>query len=157
IKTLQAEGKTYTLTTADLLKLQAAGVSEAIMHAMTEPKSGAASAAAAPAASAAPAAATARGATPFPPDLADVPAVRKRRLAVRPFDYSTVTTWVNYWFNNNTNIGEGIRAMLTVRMAQSKNITLLERTNIKDVMAEQDFGASNRVKKGSNARIGQIT
>src|SRR5262249_40558176 len=97
------------------------------------------------------------GATPFPPDLADAPVAKKRRLSVDPFDYSTVTTWVNYWFNNNTNIGEGIRAMLTVKMAQSKNITLLERKKINTVMKEQDCGASNRVKKGSNARIGQIT
>jgi len=160
IKTLQAEGKTHTLTTADLLKLQAAGVSEGIMHAMTEPKDASAATATAAAPTAAPAAAPAalaKGATAYPPDLADLPASRKRRLAVQPFDYSTVTTWVNYWFNNNTNIGEGIRAMLTVRMDQSKNITLLERTNIQDVMKEQDFGASNRVRKGTNARVGQLS
>ena len=129
IKTLQAEGKTHTLTTADLLKLQAAGVSEGIMHAMTEPKDASAATATAAAPAAAPAA-LAKGATAYPPDLADLPASRKRRLAVQPFDYSTVTTWVNYWFNNNTNIGEGIRAMLTVTMDKSRNITLLERTNI---------------------------
>src|SRR6185436_10257485 len=138
VRTLQREGKTYTLSTADLLKLQSAGVSEAIIHAMTEPGS---AAAAAPAAARTPAVVTAAAevpavahgaATAFPPDLADVPSARKRRLAVRPFDYSTVTTWVNFWFNNNVNIGEGIRAMLTVRMDQSKNITLLERTNIQD-------------------------
>lgn len=165
IRTLAREGKTYTLSTADLLKLQKAGVSEKIIEAMTDPQSAggapaattpeAAPRAAASSAGAAPAAAGAS--TPFPPDLPDVPATQKRRLAVRPFDYSTVTTWVNYWFNNNTNIGEGIRAMLTVRMQQSKNITLLERTNINDVLKEQDLGASNRVRKGSNARIGQLT
>jgi curli biogenesis system outer membrane secretion channel CsgG len=163
VRTLQREGKAYTLSTADLLKLQSAGVSEAIIHAMTEPAS---AAAAAPAAARTPAVVTAaaevpavaRGsATAFPPDLADVATSKKRRLAVRPFDYSTVTTWVNFWFNNNVNIGEGIRAMLTVRMDQSKNITLLERTNIQDVLKEQDFGASNRVKKGTNARIGQLS
>jgi curli biogenesis system outer membrane secretion channel CsgG len=155
IKTLQRENKTYTLSTADLLKLQNAGVSEAIIHAMTEPGGGAATAATT--ASTAPAASAARGVTAFPADLADVPSSKKRRLAVRPFDYSTVTTWVNYWFNNNTNIGEGIRAMLTVRMNESKNVTLLERTNIQDVLKEQDLGASNRVKKGTNARIGQLS
>jgi curli biogenesis system outer membrane secretion channel CsgG len=64
---------------------------------------------------------------------------------------------VTYWFHNNINIGEGIRAMLTVRMAQSKTVTLLERKKINNIMKEQDFGASNRVKKGTNAKIGQIT
>jgi curli biogenesis system outer membrane secretion channel CsgG len=123
-----------------------------------DPGAGAAAAAgAAPAAAAAAPAAARGGATPFPPDLADIPAVRKRRLSVQPFDYSTVTTWVNYWFNNNTNIGEGIRAMLTVRMNTSKNITLLERANLNTILQEQDLGASNRVKKGTNAKIGNLS
>ena len=47
--------------------------------------------------------------------------------------------------------------MLGVKMAQSKNVVLLEREKIKAVMAEQDFGATNRVKQGSQAKIGKIT
>jgi curli biogenesis system outer membrane secretion channel CsgG len=73
------------------------------------------------------------------------------------FDYSTVTTKVNYWFNNNTNIGEGIRSMLTVRFNGSKNLTMLERTNLNTLMSEQELGASNRVRKGTNANIGQLS
>jgi len=96
-------------------------------------------------------------ATPFPPDLADVSSVRKRRMTVDAFDYSTVRTWVNYWFHNDVNIGEGIRALLTTRMADSKSITLLEREKIQKIMKEQDFNASNRVKKGTGAKIGQLT
>ena len=37
ISTLKREGKSYQLTTADLLKLSNAGVSEAIINAMTDP------------------------------------------------------------------------------------------------------------------------
>src|SRR6185312_7065890 len=37
--------------------------------------------------------------TPFPPDLPNVPTVRKRRLVIRSFDYATVKTWVAYWFH----------------------------------------------------------
>ncbi len=37
IRTLKSEGKTYKLSTADLLKLQKAGVSETIIDAMTDP------------------------------------------------------------------------------------------------------------------------
>jgi curli biogenesis system outer membrane secretion channel CsgG len=161
ISSLKNEGKACKLSTADLLKLQKAGVGDHIIEAMENPG-------AAGGAPTSPAAPTARNAssstaevggaaTPFPPDLADVPAVRRRRLTVDPFDYSTVMNWVHYWFNTNQNIGEGIRAMLTVRMAQSKSITLLERAKLAVVMKEQDFGGSNRVKKGTNARIGQIT
>jgi curli biogenesis system outer membrane secretion channel CsgG len=170
IKTLKRENKTYALSPADLLKLQKAGVSERVIDVMTDPGApgGEPAVATASSTTSAPARAVKAvsgsapaeaggAATAFPPDLADVAPAKKRRLAVRPFDYSTVTNWVNYWFNNTVNIGEGIRAMLTVRMAQSKNITLLERSNIKDVMSEQDLGASNRVKKGTNAKIGQLS
>ena len=165
IKTLKREGKAYTLSAADLLKLQKAGVSENIIEAMTDPGAAATPAAAAGAPAAVPAARNAAepheatsATTPFPSDLPGL-GTRKRRLAVKPFDYSTVMNWVQYWFNNPVNIGEGIRAMLTVRMQKtpSQNITLLERTNINDIMKEQDFGASNRVKKGTNARIGQLS
>ena len=167
IKSLKREGKAYTLSAEDLLKLQKAGVSENIIEVLTDP--GAAVTPAAPAASVpavvpagrnvAESVHEATGAiTGFPPDLPDL-GTRKRRLAVKPFDYSTVMNWVQYWFNNPVNIGEGIRAMLTVRLQKtpSQNITLLERTHINDIMKEQDFGASNRVKKGSNARIGQLS
>jgi curli biogenesis system outer membrane secretion channel CsgG len=64
---------------------------------------------------------------------------------------------VQYWFNSPFNIGDGIRAMLTVRMAQSGGITLLEREKIDQIMKEQDFAASNRVKQGTGARIGQLS
>jgi curli biogenesis system outer membrane secretion channel CsgG len=167
LKTLKREGKAYTLSAADLLKLQRAGVSENIIEAMTDPGAAVTSGAAesrtpavVPAvrsvAEGAPAAA-AGATTPFPPDLSDAPAVRKRRLAIKAFDYSTVMNWVTYWFNSPMNIGEGIRAMLTVRLQQSPTLTLLERTNINDILKEQDFGASNRVRKGTNARIGQLS
>jgi curli biogenesis system outer membrane secretion channel CsgG len=155
IRTLKQEGKAYKLSPADLLKLTSAGVSEAIIDAMSE-GGGAVVAADAPVTSAAPPAAG--GATPFPPDLPDAQASRgRRRMAVSPFDYSTVISWVQYWFNSPYNIGDGIRAMLTVRMAQSNTITLLEREKIDQIMKEQDFGASNRVRQGTAARIGQIS
>jgi curli biogenesis system outer membrane secretion channel CsgG len=64
---------------------------------------------------------------------------------------------VQYWFNQPFNIGDGIRSMMTVRMAQSNAITLLEREKIQQVMKEQDFAASNRVRQGTGARIGQLT
>src|SRR5262249_53884027 len=56
------------------------------------------------------------------------------------------------WFHNDVNIGQGIRAMLTARMAQSKNITLLEREKLNVVLKEQDFNATNRVNQGTKAK-----
>jgi curli biogenesis system outer membrane secretion channel CsgG len=53
-------------------------------------------------------------------------------------------------------IGKGIRALLTKRLQEAGKIRLVERAKVDTVMSEQDFGASNRVKQGTNARIGQI-
>ena len=78
------------------------------------------------------------------------------RLAVEEFEFSTVKTSVQAIFGTQEDIGKGIRALLVTRLQQAGKITVLERAAIKKVMAEQDFGASNRVKKGSGARIGGI-
>src|SRR4051812_4780500 len=146
IDTIKDEGKAYRLAAADLLKLQKAGVSEAIIAAMKNP-AGATTAAAptAPPTAKSPTAATrstpepAGPATAYPPDLPDVvSATRKRMLTVDPFDYSTVRSWVSYWFNTDMNIGEGIRSMLTTRLQQSKSIRLLERHSEEKVLREQD-------------------
>ena len=165
IKALQRENTAHELTVAETVKLTKAGVSSAVMDVICDPKSASATASAAlpktaaaseSASGGAPPASTG-AATPLPADLPDTPSVRKRRLAVKPFDYSTVRTWVTYWFNTDYNIGEGIRSMLVTRMHQSKQITLLERTNIADVMKEQDFDKTNRVRQGTAAKIGNIS
>ena len=139
IKILQTENKPVALSADDQLKLFKAGVPDSIVSVLENPNVTAGSAAApapatpptpAPKAEPAPAPApvAVAQASPYPPDFAGAPAgPRKRRLAVDPFDYSAVKTWVTYWFQNDVNIGQGIRAMLTSRMAQSKNITLVER------------------------------
>jgi curli biogenesis system outer membrane secretion channel CsgG len=49
-----------------------------------------------------------------------------------------------------------MRALLIKRMSDSGKFRLVERAKIKQVMGEQDFGASGRVKQGTQARIGRI-
>ncbi|MEZ5403879.1 MAG: CsgG/HfaB family protein [Bryobacteraceae bacterium] len=155
------EGKKTKLGPADMLKLNKAGVSDSVIKAMMGVAPAAAPAAAAPKAAAAPAAgavAVSGKATDFPADLPNKPTgPRKRRVAVDAFDYSAVRQWVTYWFQNDVNIGEGIRSMLVARMHQSKNVVLLERKKIDNIMKEQDFGATNRVNQGTRAKIGKIT
>jgi curli biogenesis system outer membrane secretion channel CsgG len=46
--------------------------------------------------------------------------------------------------------------MLTKRVAESGKFTIVERRKVNNIMKEQDFAASNRVKQGSGARVGQI-
>ena len=164
IKTLQRENKPANLTTADLVKLKNAGVSENIIGVLLDPAS-----APAPAAAAAPVAA------PPPPPPAPEPApvamsapapsaptkaqiqASKKRVIVDEFDYSAVMTSVQAVFGTQQNIGKGIRAMLVKRIADANNMVVVERAKINTLMKEQDFNASNRVKQGSGARVGQVS
>ena len=84
------------------------------------------------------------------------PAQQKKALSIDPFDYSAVMTSVQAIFGTEMNIGQGIQAMMTKRIAQDGRFTVVERRKVNEVIHEQDFDASNRVKKGSGARVGQI-
>ena len=164
IKTLQRDNKPMNLTPGDLVKLKNAGVSENIIGVMLDPAS-----APPPAAAAAPAAAPAP--PPLPPEPAPVAVsapppgpptaaqlqAQKKRVIVDEFDYSTVKTQVQAVFNTQQDIGKGIRAMLVKRIADANNLVVVERAKIQNIMKEQDFNASNRVKQGSGARVGNIS
>ena len=166
IRTLKRDNKPIDLTTADLVKLKNAGVSENIINVMLDPAS---------APTAAPAPAPAAVAAPPPPPAAPEPApvavsapppsaptaaqlqAQKKRVIVDEFDYSTVKTQVQAVFNTQQDIGKGIRAMLIKRIADANNLVVVERAKIQNIMKEQDFNASNRVKQGSGARVGNIS
>src|SRR5690349_6188711 len=81
----------------------------------------------------------------------------KKRLMVEDFDYSAVMTAVQAIWGTQQNIGQGINAMMTKRIAQDGKFIVVERRKIASLTKEQDFNASNRVKKGTGARIGQIS
>lgn len=160
LKTIQRGGKAYNLTPADMLKLQQAGVSETIIGAMMDPASVDASAATAAAASATPVAA--RSEAPSEPvQISRAPvkpkAPRKRKIAVMAFDHSSVARWVRYWFHTDHNVGQGIRAMLTARMGQLKNVTLLERERMDAIEKELKFNNTSMVNQGTKAKMGKVT
>jgi len=158
IKTLQKQNKPANLSPADLVKLQQAGVSENIINTMMDP-------------TAAPAA------TPPPPPPAPVPPppaqtvsnlpppavsaataqAMKKRVIVDDFDYSTVMTGVQAVFGTQQNIGKGIRAMLTNKLASDGKVVIVERAKIQQLESEQDRNAGNRVKQGTGARVGRIS
>ncbi len=172
VKMLQRQNKPVNLSPADMLKLQKAKVSELVMDTLIDPGAGHAAAAtnvspapptvqptksAAPVATAPQPETSAAAACAPPAAVAAVANARKRRLAVTPFDFAAVQTQVTAIFGNSVNVGQGIRAMLTDKMAQSKTVVLLEREKIQAVMAEQNFGATNRVKPGTKPKIGGLT
>jgi curli biogenesis system outer membrane secretion channel CsgG len=87
---------------------------------------------------------------------ANLSAQSKRSLAVEEFDWATVQTAVQSIFGTHVDIGKGINSMMVKRIVQTGHFTVVERQKINTVLKEQDFGASNRVKKGTNARIGEV-
>ena len=80
----------------------------------------------------------------------------KKAIEIENFDYSTVMTAVQAIFGTQQNIGQGIQAMLTTRVSQDGKFTVVERRKVNTVLKEQDFSASNRVKQGTGARVGQV-
>jgi curli biogenesis system outer membrane secretion channel CsgG len=169
VRTLKRDNKPIDLTTGDLVKLKNAGVSENIINVMLDPTSAPAAAAApapapAPTAAVAPAPAPAPAPEPVVTAAAAAPAAagpttqaQKKRVIVDEFDYSTVKTAVQSVFNTQQDIGKGIRAMLVTRLAQANKVVIVERAKINTLTKEQDFNASNRVKQGTGARVGQIS
>ena len=80
----------------------------------------------------------------------------KRSVSVEPFDYSTIKTDVQTIFGTQVDIGRGISALVMKRIADSGCFTVVERQKLDVLTREQDLGASGRVKKGTQARTGEI-
>ncbi|MEO5922760.1 MAG: CsgG/HfaB family protein [Bryobacteraceae bacterium] len=80
----------------------------------------------------------------------------KPSIAVDAFDYSTVMTSIQAVFGTQVNIGAGIRALMVKRIVDNGKLTVVERAKIDNLLKEQDFGASGRVKQGTQAKIGEV-
>ena len=80
----------------------------------------------------------------------------KPSISVEAFDYSTVMTSIQAVFGTQVNIGAGIRAQMVKRITNQGKLTVVERAKIDNLLKEQDFGASGRVKQGTQAKIGEV-
>ncbi|MDH4134658.1 MAG: CsgG/HfaB family protein [Gammaproteobacteria bacterium] len=72
----------------------------------------------------------------------------KKRIAVKAFEFKAA--------RGSAQIGRGMSDMLSDALFNSNRFIVLEREHIKEVMQEQDFGASGRVKKETAAPIGEL-
>ena len=150
----------------DFIKLKKLGASDAIIVALSEGGAAAApSAAGAPANptpnSPAPSMPAASSSFPLQADFASLGCTKpansaKRVLAIDEFDYGTVKSSVAAIFGTQVDLGKGILALLTKRLAEQGQYRIVERKNLQQVLSEQDLGASNRVKQGTNAKIGRV-
>jgi curli biogenesis system outer membrane secretion channel CsgG len=71
----------------------------------------------------------------------------KKRVAVMAFDVKVHTAG---------SIGNGMSDMLADALVNTNRFIVLERQSVKDVIAEQDFGRSGRVKKETAPPIGEL-
>jgi curli biogenesis system outer membrane secretion channel CsgG len=137
------------LSSDDMLRLKEAGATNRVISALR----GSVPPAAADQPSPAPPTPTSAVApAPVTPD----PKSQLRRTAIAEFDWAAVRTAVNEIFKTEVDIGKGIRAMLTKRLQEAGKIRIVERANIKTIMGEQEFDATNRAKQGTGAKIGKI-
>lgn len=76
------------------------------------------------------------------------PTGSQKRIAVMTFTDKTAKGW--------RGVGEGMSDMLASALFESGRFIVLERQAIRDVIQEQDLGASGRVKKETAAPVGEI-
>lgn len=72
----------------------------------------------------------------------------KKTIAVKAFTFKAA--------KGHHRVGSGMSDMLTDALFNSGRFIVLERENIQDVISEQDFGASGRVRKSTAAPKGQL-
>ncbi len=76
--------------------------------------------------------------------------------AMGPKARVAVTRFENKSAKGSYEIGEGMAEMLGNALFSTNRFIVLERQAIGDVIVEQDFGASGRVKQETAPRIGEI-
>jgi curli biogenesis system outer membrane secretion channel CsgG len=99
------------------------------------------------------------------PSIAQAQAERydgpKARLAVGEFQDKTAKGgWTGGWYGMYglqwRQIGDGMRDMLTTALFNSDRYIVLEREQLGEVLREQDLGETGRIKKGTEAPIGEV-
>src|SRR2546421_4429546 len=83
-------------------------------------------------------------------------AAQKKRVAVLDFDYGTVHASVAAVFGTDQDVGKGISDMLVQRLVQSGKYSVIERKALDKILAEQNFGNSNRADSSTAAKIGKM-
>ncbi len=95
----------------------------------------------------------AQDATPAP---AAAPAGPKKRVAVMNFDYGTVRTYVSQIFGSDQDVGKGISDLLVTKLVQDGKYSVIERSALDKILAEQNFSNSDRADSTTAAKIGKI-
>lgn len=82
------------------------------------------------------------------------PRAKRVKLAVMSFDYGTVS---NPWWGDS-DIGKGVATEIVDRLVNDGTFSVIERSQLDTVLAEQDFANTNRADPSAKslARIGKV-
>ena len=69
-------------------------------------------------------------------------------------EFTNDVTGVHWW---NPDVGRELSGMLINELAATGAFSMVERSKLDAVLAEQNLGASGRVEKGTEAKIGKLT
>ena len=77
---------------------------------------------------------------------------QKKRVAVLDFEFGTVQRW----WEGTWDIGKGISDMIVDELVNDGTYSVIERSRLDAVLAEQNFSNSERADPNSAARIGKV-
>jgi curli biogenesis system outer membrane secretion channel CsgG len=83
-------------------------------------------------------------------------APRKARIAVMDFDYATVQSYSSAMFGSNIDVGKGITNLLIANLVKNGTYSIIERSALDKIMAEQNFNNSQRADPSSAAKLGKL-
>ncbi len=76
----------------------------------------------------------------------------KKRVAVLDFEFGTV----QQWWSGNWDIGKGISDLIVTELVTDGTYSVIERSRLDAILAEQNFSNSDRASPATAARIGEI-
>jgi curli biogenesis system outer membrane secretion channel CsgG len=83
-------------------------------------------------------------------------APRRARIAVMDFDYATVQSSSAAMFGSNIDVGKGITDLLIAGLVKNGTYSIIERSALDKIMAEQNFNNSQRADPTSAAKLGKL-
>lgn len=83
-------------------------------------------------------------------------AQQKKRVAVLNFDYGTVRSYVASIFGTDQDVGKGVADLLVEKLVKGGTYSVIERSQLDKVLAEQNFSNSDRADASTAAKIGRV-
>jgi len=83
-------------------------------------------------------------------------AERKKRVAVLDFEYGTVRSQTQAAFGTDIDVGKGMTNLLVKYLVKDGTYSVIERSALDKILAEQNFSNSDRANPNSAAKIGKL-